>query len=176
MSVHRPEAHRPGPGRHRPLRAGAAPGRVAEILLAAFAAVVAVNVFRRWWAYLESAAYGPPDELGGHGPIAQIYLVELAFLGVLGLLTICLDRDSAAESWGRITWFIAGMLSTLSFLGSWSIGSSVLPAALALLVAALLAGARRGRGKVEQAAHFVLGAIMQGVVTFLGTLAQNPGF
>ncbi len=151
-------------------------GRVAEILLAAFAAVVAVNVFRRWWPYLESAAYGPPGEPGGHGPAAEIYLVELVFLGVLGLLTICLDRDSAAESWGRISWFIAGMLSTLSFLGNWSIGSSVIPMALALLVAALLAGARRGRGKVEQSAHFMLGAIMQGIVIFLAALVQNPGF
>ncbi len=68
------------------------------------------------------------------------------------------------------------MLLMLSFLGNWSLGSSVLPAALALLVAALLAGARRGRGKVEQAAHFVLGVIMQGVVTFFGTFVQNPGF
>ncbi len=151
-------------------------GRVAEILLAAFAAVVAVNVLRHWWAYLESGAYGPSGEPGGHGLIAEIYFGELAFLAVFGLLTICLDRDSAAESWGRITWFIAGMLLTLSFLGNWSLGSSVLPAALALLVAALLAGARRGRGKVEQAAHFVLGVIMQGVVTFFGTFVQNPGF
>ncbi len=151
-------------------------GRVAEILLAAFAAVVVVNVLRPWWASLESGAYGPPGEPGGYGPTAEIYLVELGFLGVLGLLTVCLDRDSAAKSWGRITWFIVGMLSTLSFLGGWSIGSSALWAALALLVAALLAGARRGRGKVEQAAHFALGMIMQGFVTLLGTLVQNPGF
>ena len=151
-------------------------GRVPEILLAALAAIALVNEVQRWWPYLESAAYGLPGEPGRQGPTAEIYLVELGFLGVLGLLTVCLDRDSAAESWGRITWFIVGMLSTLSFLGSWSIGSSVLWAALALLVAALLAGARRGRGKVEQAAHFALGVIMQGFVTFLGTLVQNPGF
>ena len=153
---------------------GALRGRVAEILLAAFAAVVVVNVLRRWWAYLGSP--GSPGEPGGLGPAAEVYLVELTFLGVLGLLTICLDRDSAAGSWGRITWVIAGMLSTLSFAGNWSLGASVLPAALALLVAALLAGVRRGRGKVEQAAHFVLGAIMQGAVMLLATLAQNPGF
>ena len=151
-------------------------GRVPEILLAALAAIALVNEVQRWWPYLESPAYGLPGEPGGHGPTAEIYLVELGFLGVLGLLTVCLDRDSAAESWGRITWFIVGMLSTLSFLGSWSIGSSVHWAALALLVAALLAGARRGRGKVEQAAHFALGVIMQGFVTLLGTLVQNPGF
>ena len=98
---------------------------------------------------------------------------EFAFLGVVGLLTICVDQDSAAESWGRMTWVIAGALSTLAFLGHSIIGSSVIPVALALVVAALLARARRGRGKVEQAAHFVLGAIMQGFVTFVGTLVQN---
>ncbi len=148
-------------------------GRVAEILLAACAAVVAVNVFRRWWAYLESGAYGPSGEPGGHGLIAEIYFGEFAFLAVFGLLTICVDRDSVDESWGDMTWVIAGALSTLSFLGNSIIGSSVIPVALAFVVAALLAGARRGRGKVKQAAGFVLGAIMQGFVAFAGTLVQN---
>ncbi len=52
----------------------------------------------------------------------------------------------------------------------------MLPAALALIVAAVLGGARRGRGKVDQGTSFVLGALMQGFVIFAGTLVLDRGF
>ena len=137
--------------------------RILEVLLAGFGAIGAGWASWNWWTYLHSATYSG----GSVWPLPAGYLLEITVLGVGGLVSVSANRTSSPPLWGNVTWAIAGVFLSLAVLGAWSIGPSVVPALLALVVAGILAGVRRRQKVLTQVGWFAGGAMGQAVMMLL---------
>ena len=143
--------------------------RILEVLLAGFGAIAAGWASWNWWTYLHSAAYSG----GSVWPLPAGYLLEITVLGVGGLVSVSANRTSSPPLWGNVTWAIGGVFLSLAVLGAWSIGPSVVPALLALVVAAILAGVRRRETVWTQVGWFAGGVMGQAVTMLLAIFLLN---
>ncbi len=101
------------------------------------------------------------------------YLLEITVLGVGGLVSVSANRTSSPPLWGNVTWAIGGVFLSLAVLGAWSIGPSVVPALLALVAAAILAGVRRRQKVFTQVGWFAGGVMGQAVIMVLAIFLLN---
>ena len=145
--------------------------RILEVLLAGFGAIGAGWASWNWWTYLHSATYSG----GSVWPLPAGYLLEITVLGVGGLVSVSANRTSSPPLWGNVTWAIAGVFLSLAVLGAWSIGPSVVPALLALVVAGILAGVRRRQKVLTQVGWFAGGAMGQAVMMLLAIFFCSLG-
>ncbi len=147
--------------------------RILEVLLASFGAIAAGWASWNWWTYLHSATYAAAFRGDSVWPLPAGYLLEITVLGVGGLVSVSANRTSSPPLWGNVTWAIAGVFLSLAVLGAWSIGPSVVPAFLALVAAAILAGVRRRQKVSTQVSWFAGGVMGQAVIMLLPILLLN---
>ncbi len=143
--------------------------RILEVLLAGFGAIGAGWASWNWWTYLHSATYRSDSVW----PLPAGYLLEITVLGVGGLVSVSANRTSSPPLWGNVTWAIGGVFLSLAVLGAWSIGPSVVPALLALVAAAILAGVRRRPRVWTQVGWFAGGVMGQTVIMLLAIFLLN---
>ncbi len=141
--------------------------RILEVLLAGFGAIAAGWDSWNWWSYLQSATYAAAFRGDSVWPLPAGYLLEITLLGVGGLISVSANRTSSPPLWGNVTWAIGGVFLSLAVLGAWSIGPSVVPALLALVAAAILAGVRRRQKVFTQVGWFAGGVMGQAVIMVL---------
>jgi hypothetical protein len=106
-------------------------------------------------------------------PLPGLYLIEIALLGILGLVSIMRDQVQNASYWGAIPWLVAGGLLAFVILGAWTIGLFLMPAMVAFLIAGILAGRRQSRKLSPHIGLFVLAAVVQAGI-MLGLLLLSP--
>lgn len=94
------------------------------------------------FAQQQSSVQAPGESLW---PLPGVVLLEIALLGLIGLVAVALDNVEHARYLGVLTWAVVGALISLMFLGIFSVGPFLFPAVLAFSVAAVLADRRRGR-------------------------------
>ncbi|MDP2744128.1 MAG: hypothetical protein Q8P00_03565 [Dehalococcoidia bacterium] len=87
------------------------------------------------FAQQQSSVQAPGGSLW---PFPGIVLLEIAVLGLMGLVAVGLDREV-------LTWAVVGALVGLMFLGIFSVGPFLFPTVSAFLVAALMADRRKER-------------------------------
>ena len=108
-------------------------------------------------------------------PLPAGYLLEITLLGVGGLVSVSANRTSSPPLWGNVTWAIGGVFLSLAVLGAWSIGPSVVPALLALVAAAILAGVRRRQKVFTQVGWFAGGVMGAGCDHAVGDFLAQKG-
>ena len=106
-------------------------------------------------------------------PLPAGYLLEITVLGVAGLVSVSANRSSSPPLWGKVTWAIGGVFLSLAVLGAWSIGPSIVPALLALVAAAILAGVRRRERVWMQVGWFAGGVMGQALIMLLAIFFLN---
>lgn len=96
-------------------------------------------------------------------PLPGLYFLEIALLGVVGLVHAMRNPTGEVGGGHDIPWGIAGVLLAFNVLGAWTIGLYLIPGTLAFLgVGWLLAekGQKVGRGL----GIFLLAALGQGIL------------
>lgn len=124
---------------------------LAELILSFLAAAICIA------AGLVVAAWQPGD----YWPLPGAYMIEVAVVGLLGLLSRARDTGPSRMDWGAVTWAASGVLLAFVILGGFSIGPFLAPAMLALALAGLLGDLRRGRGPLPHAGLMLLAALLQ---------------
>lgn len=102
-------------------------------------------------------------------PFPGLYLIEIALLGVLGLISIIVEQNEDSR-WRVVPWAVAGILLAFVVLGAWTIGFFLIPATLAFLLAGVLGDRRLNRPLVNHAGVFLIAAIVQAAVMLTAVL------
>jgi hypothetical protein len=100
-------------------------------------------------------------------PMPALALIEMALLGLIGLLAIAIDDGAHTLRWGIVTWAVIGSLIALMLVGAWTIGPLLLIAVLAFATAAILADTRRNRKILSDVGVLIIGAASNAVVLLL---------
>jgi hypothetical protein len=122
-----------------------------EKILAGIGALACVMDAVIFWQYQAGS--------GELWPLPALVLIEVALLGLTGLLAVSLDSAERSLSWGRVTWIACGALAGLMVLGAFTIGMGLVPAVIAFSGAAVLADRRRGRRVLPQLGGFGAGIL-----------------
>jgi len=135
--------------------------RFAEWILAAIGAAICIGDAILFWRYQASS---PSASLW---PLPALVLIEMAFLGIVGMLAAALNSDKRTLRWGSLTWAICGSLTALMVIGGFSIGPLLFWAVLAFALAGVLANWRRGRKILYDLGIFALGAVFNAAILLL---------
>ncbi len=133
----------------------------AEWVLAAVGGAICIGDAIIFWIYQSSS---PSASLW---PLPALVLIEMAFLGLVGMLAVALNSDARTLRWGSLTWAICGSLTALMVIGGFSIGPLLFWAVLAFALAGVLANRRRGRKILYDLGIFVLGAVSNAAILLL---------
>ena len=142
-------------------------GRITEWILATVGAAVCISVAIIFW---QNQLSSPSATLW---PLPALVLIETALLGLAGMLAVVLDRDERTPRWGSLTWGVCGALAALTVIGGFSIGPLLFWAVLAFVLAAVLAGWRRGRKTLHSLGNFALGAVGNAALILLLIVVAN---
>ncbi len=134
--------------------------RVIEWFLRVVGAAITTGI-AAVFAQQQSSAQAPGESLW---PFPGIVLLEIAVLGLIGLVAVALDSAEHARHWGMLTWAVVGALVSLMFLGIFSVGPFLFPAVLVFSVAAVLADRRRGRGSASNLGLAAMTMVANGVL------------
>jgi hypothetical protein len=106
-------------------------------------------------------------------PMPALALIDMALLGLIGLLAIAVDDGAHTLRWGIVTWAVIGGLIALMLVGAWTIGPLLLIAVLAFATAAILADTRRNRKILSDVGVLIIGAASNAVMLFLFIIATR---
>ena len=135
--------------------------RVTEWILATVGAAVCIGTAILFW--LDQSSF-PGASLW---PLPALVLIEMAFLGLAGMLAVVLDSEERTPRWGSLTWAVCGGLTALMVIGVFSIGPLLFWAVLAFVLASVLADWRRGRKILYDLGIFTLGAVCNAAILLL---------
>ena len=135
--------------------------RFAEWVLAAVGCAICISDAILTWIYQASTPSG------SLWPLPALVLIEMAFLGLVGMLAVALNSDDRTLRWGSLTWAICGGLTALTVIGAFSIGPLLFWAVLAFALAGVLADWRRGRKILTDLGVFTLGAVCNAAILLL---------
>ncbi len=127
-----------------------------ERFLAGLAGVVSLGVSLWLWRLLYS------DGMRA-SPLAGLYVLEMLLLSLTAAAAILRPGLITGWLWERWGWVAAGAMTAFAVLGLWSIGPAFAPGALLLLIAALAADRRRGRGRWAGFGLYFVAAVAQAV-------------
>jgi hypothetical protein len=102
-------------------------------------------------------------------PLPGLYFIEIALLGLLGVMSVSASADPRSHEfvrtlWAEIPWGIAGVMLAFVILGAWSIGFFLIPAFLAFLIVGIWSYRRMGGSAVRHLGVLVLSAAIQATV------------
>lgn len=106
-------------------------------------------------------------------PMPALALLEMALLGLAGLIGVALDSGGHTLRWGIIIWAVCGGLTALMIIGAWTIGPILLLAVLAFAIAAVLADRRRQRKVLPDLGVFTVSTVSNAVILFLFIVAAS---
>jgi hypothetical protein len=130
---------------------------LAELILSFLAAAICIA------AGLVVASWQPGD----FWPLPGAYMIEVAAVSLIGLLSRARDTSPSNVDWGAVTWAASGVLLAFVILGGFSIGPFLAPAMLALALAGLLGDLRQGRGPLPHAGLMLVAALLQSALMFV---------
>jgi hypothetical protein len=126
--------------------------RIMEWIFAWIGALICGLIAVAFWQYQQGAG-------GPIWPLPAAVLLEVALLGIAGLISITADTEPHPQFWGLVTWFVTGVLAGLMILGGFSIGPYLFPAVVLFASAALLADRRRRRRVLPELGSFAIGTL-----------------
>ncbi len=103
-----------------------------------------------------------------------LYLIEMAVLGVLGMVGVVADSPPCSRRWGWVAWWAAGAILGFSVLGALTVGPLFLPAGIALLGAGILADRRRNQSLFRHLGILVLAGLLQAGLIIGLILLKSP--
>ena len=102
-----------------------------------------------------------PDSLW---PAPGVYLIEVASLGIIGLICHSLDLPGKQPYWGVVPWAVAGALLAFVILGGFSIGPYLIPATLGFWAAGAISDYRHHRRVANHIILSLLVMVLQGAM------------
>ena len=100
-------------------------------------------------------------------PFPVIYFLEIAALGIIGLVAVAKLQSNLKSNWSGVPWVCSGVLFAFVILGAWTIGFFLLPAMILFLVTGILVD-KRTEGEIPlHLVYFVSAGIAQAVLVFL---------
>ena len=135
--------------------------RFVEWVLASVGCAICISDAMLTWIFQSSSPSG------SLWPLPALVLIEMALLGLAGILAVVLDSDERTLRWGRLTWAICGGLTALMVIGAFSIGPLLFWAILAFALAGFLANRRRARKFLYDLGIFMLGAVCNAAILLL---------
>lgn len=106
-------------------------------------------------------------------PVPALELIELAVLGLTGLVAVALASKGFSSQWGTVAWTVCGGLLALMVITVWSIAPRVLLAALAFCGADILGSRRESRKPLTNLSILGLSAMVNFGLLF--ALAKDSG-
>ena len=104
------------------------------------------------------------EQPGSLWPAPGIYLVEIAILGIAGLIHESIELSGRPVNWSSVPWLIAGALLAFVILGGFSIGPFLIPATVAFGVSGVITDRWQGRSIVNHIILSLLVMIAQGAL------------
>lgn len=99
-------------------------------------------------------------------PFPLIYFIEIASLGIIGLVAVAKLQLNLKSKWSGIPWICSGVLFAFVILGAWTIGFFLLPAMILFLVTGILVD-KRTEGEIPlHLVYFVSAGIAQAAFVF----------
>ena len=100
-------------------------------------------------------------------PFPLIYFIEIAFLSLIGLISVGKIHWHVPSNWSGIPWICSGILLAFVILGAWTIGFFLLPAMILFLLVGILAD-KRTQGDIPlHLIFFVAAGIAQAALVFM---------
>jgi hypothetical protein len=93
-------------------------------------------------------------------PLPGLYLIEIAFLGIFGLIGLMLV-EPISPFWRAVPWIAAGALLAFVILGGFSIGFFLIPATVSFLLAGFLLNWLQSGRISKYIGLFLITAILQ---------------
>jgi len=100
-------------------------------------------------------------------PFPVIYFLEIASLGIIGLVAVAKLQSNLKSNWSGVPWICSGVLFAFVILGAWTIGFFLLPAMILFLVTGILVD-KRTQGEIPlHLVYFVSAGIAQAALVFI---------
>ena len=100
-------------------------------------------------------------------PFPVIYFLEIASLGIIGLVAVAKLQFNLKSNWSGVPWICSGVLFAFVILGAWTIGFFLLPAMILFLVTGILVD-KRTEGEIPlHLVYFVSAGFAQAALVFL---------
>ena len=141
--------------------------RIAEWILASVGAVICIGIAILFW--IEQTSFRGATIW----PLPALVLIEVALLGLAGMLAVVFIGDERTSQWGSLIWAVCGGLTALTIIGGFSIGPLLLWAVLAFVLAGVLIDWRIGRNLFHDLGIFTLGALCNAALLFLLIVAAG---
>jgi len=100
-------------------------------------------------------------------PFPLIYFIEIASLGIIGLVAVAKIQLNLKSNWSGVPWVCSGVLFAFVILGAWTIGLFLLPAMILFLVTGILVDKKTGGEIPLHLVYFVSAGIAQAALVFL---------
>lgn len=141
--------------------------RFAEWIFAAIGATVCIGIAVLFW--IEETSFRG----AAIWPLPALVLIEVAFLGLTGMLAVVLIGDGRISQWGSLIWAVCGGLTALTIIGGFSIGPLLFWAVLAFVLAGVLIDWRTSRKLLYDLGIFTLGAVCNTAILLLLIIAAG---
>jgi hypothetical protein len=138
--------------------------RIFEWILVGIGVILCIGAALSIWS-VEASSNPPGVSLW---PMPALILIEVAFLGVVGLLGIVLEPKGSTSNWAILTWIACGGLLGLSILGDIAVSVIAYLGVPALFFggAAVLTDMRRQRKLLPDFGILILSGIISFALLF----------